>query len=146
MLYQFRALCIYRDDLVFIIYLFLSHLCQKHWEHGYWLGISNFLIFCVHNMYTQECKLWCPSNQNRTFNFLSIQNMCIYNICFIKNRSKLSSVLLMCLLRIFMKQSLLYKKTRNVSWNKLVDSKCLETCHEQIIFECQLWLVKRLEN
>ena len=30
----------------------------------------------------------------------------ISNVCFIKNRSKLSSVLLLCLLRIFMKQTL----------------------------------------
>ena len=33
----------------------------------------------------------------------------LHNVCFIKNSSKLSSVLLLCLLRIFMKQTLLYK-------------------------------------
>ena len=35
----------------------------------------------------------------------------VTNVCFIKIRSKLTSVLLLCLLRIFMKQTLIRKLT-----------------------------------
>ena len=38
----------------------------------------------------------------------------VLNVCFIKIRSKLSSVLLLCLLRIFMKQTLLSEYNLNL--------------------------------
>ena len=39
----------------------------------------------------------------------------VYNVCFIKIRSKLSSVLLLCLLRFFMKQTLI-KRKQDTTW------------------------------
>ena len=112
-------LCMY-----LVKWAYFSFLAEKISKNGsfsgfpfFWLT-TQYINMCIHT-YSQLFDKRIYANQifSRCTKYSSLcvklENIYIYNVCFIKIRSKLSSVLLLCLLRIFMKQSLFAVKLYN---------------------------------
>ena len=87
-------------------YLFFNNLMYKKWMSGKWFNRP--IPFIEFTGTTGHCQV-VPEisiSKNRELVLFNLHCFFTINICFIKICSKLSSVLLLCLLRIFMKQML----------------------------------------